>query len=139
MNENLSIDIEAEKKTFSEIISPSNLSESVVNTVQPVVNLPESIPIRPTEINVQADGISDFSKTTLKLEVGFDAEAAVKNLSSRISDLDQSISDQINSLSNKWLPDPRASNKFDERPTTNSLNFIFDVRSIEFAEPPKWS
>lgn len=139
MNDDISIDIQAEQKTFSDAIQPSELAQSAPQIAQQAASLPESLPIRPTQIPIVTDAIADVAKVSVDLKVNFDAEAAVKNLSSRVDDLAENIGNAVNNAGNKWLPDPKSQNKFEERPTTQAINYIFDVRSIEFSESPYWS
>jgi hypothetical protein len=39
----------------------------------------------------------------------------------------------------RWLPDPKASNDFEERPSLEQTNLIFDNRKERFSQYPKWA
>jgi hypothetical protein len=138
MNDDISVDISAEQQSFSAAISPSGLDMSAITAAQQSVELPPSILITPTNIQVDADTVADISKVAVDLDVKFDAEAAIKSLNSRVQDLSDSVGDAVNSMNTKWIPDPKAAQRFDERPTTQTSNLIFDSRSNEFTNYPRW-
>jgi hypothetical protein len=139
MNEdNFSIDITAEKKAFSEAISVSELSMENVTTQQLKVELPESLPIRPTAIPLEVSVSPDYAKSALDLSVKFDAETKYTELNSRISSLQRDMESVGRETGQGWLPNPQAKNNFEERPTTDPTNLIFINRRERFGSYPRW-
>jgi hypothetical protein len=138
MNDDISVDVSAEQQSFSAAITPSGLDMSTITAAQQTVQLPPSILITPTNIQVDADTVADISKVAVDLDVKFDAEAAIKSLNSRVQDLSDNMENTVNSMQTKWIPDPKAAQRFDERPTTQTSNLVFDARSNEFTNYPRW-
>ncbi|MFZ4600531.1 MAG: hypothetical protein ACOYNN_17960 [Terrimicrobiaceae bacterium] len=154
MNEdNVSIDVQAETQAFSSAISPSSLAGASENSPQPTMELPEAIPyaanvevelpdplpIKPTEVDVKNQTVAEVAKVAVGLDVKFDAESAIKNVQASVSDLESSVSDTMGSIMSRWLPNPRPVSNFEERPTTDPSNLIFEARRDRFSQYPKWA
>lgn len=140
MNENnFSVDVQAEQQAFSGILTPSEIGMSDIKAAQVSMDLPESLPIRPTAIPIDVNAAPEISKTAIDLQVKFDAETSYKQLKGTVDELQNSMDEAARKQSYNWLPDPRASQKFEERPTTDPTNLIFDDRMDRFSSYPHWA
>lgn len=131
-----SIDVRAEQQAFSAAITPSSIeSPAVVSSVanQP---LPESILYQPTNVNISSQTKAEVSGVALDLRIKFDAEDSYNQLKDVVDEVQQSVS---GSNENKWLPDPKASDQFEERPSLEQTNLIFDNRKERFSQHPNWA
>jgi hypothetical protein len=131
-----SIDVGAEQQAFSAALTPSSIeSPAIVSSVanQP---LPESIIYQPTNVNISEQTKAEVSVVALDLRIKFDAEDSYNKLKNVVDDVQQSVSSSNNG---GWIPDPKASNDFEERPSLEQTNLIFDNRKERFSQYPKWA
>lgn len=131
-----SIDVGAEQQAFSAALTPSSIeSPGIVSSVadQP---LPQSIMYQPTNVNISEQTKAEVSVVALDLRVKFDAEDSYNKLKDVVDDVQQSVS---GSNESRWLPDPKASNDFEERPSLEQTNLIFDNRKERFSQYPQWA
>jgi hypothetical protein len=138
-DENIKIDVDAEKQTFASAITPSTLKMDPESSVQIDSPLPPSIPYQPTKINLKTVPEAEVSKNALDLTIKFNAEDNYNNLKSAIDTLDTKINSNTNALVNRWIPDPKPANKFEEKPTVDPTNLIFVNRREQFSEFPHWA
>ena len=137
-SEGISVDVEAEQQAFSAAISPSEI-KAPNNITADKQDLPPSIPYEPTQVNVSTQTKAEVSETKINLQVKFDPEEGYNSLKSTVDGVQETLKDTVNSISNRWIPDPKASSKFEERPTLEQTNLIFDTRKEQFSGLPKWS
>lgn len=131
-----SIDVGAEQQAFSAALTPSSIeAPSVVSSAanQP---LPESIIYQPTSVNISSQTKAEVSGVALDLRIKFDAEDSYNQLKDVVDGVQQSVS---GSNENRWIPDPKASDQFEERPSLEQTNLIFDNRKERFSEHPSWA
>lgn len=154
-NENdISLNIEAEQQLFAPSIKPSDIRENQVDSsYQENTQLPESVVFKPIvdtpllqSIIYQATNIDGSEKTTaevadvgIKLQVKFDPEASYKNLEENVNGIRDAVTSISDSTQNKWIPDPTAKSKFEERASLDQPNLIFDARSERFSQYPNWA
>lgn len=133
-----SIDVSAEQQAFAQAITPSELSGSVQNIEQIKAVLPESLPLRPTQVETTDSPKAIYSQTTLDVSVKFDAETKYKELSDTINGIQEGMAQSQRNQNNTWIPNPSPKNNFEERPTTDPTNLIFINRRERFSRYPRW-
>ena len=136
---NLAIDVDAEKQIFSSAITPSSIQASSASVEQTEVNLPPSLPYTATQVNIKTNTQAEVSKTSLDLSVKFNAEDSYNNLKTAVDSLQSQVNSNSNQLVNRWIPDPKAANKFEEKPTVEPTNLIFVSRREQFSRFPHWA
>tara|TARA_R110000868_G_scaffold308983_1_gene570400 strand:- start:1373 stop:1792 length:420 start_codon:yes stop_codon:yes gene_type:complete len=129
------IDVGAEQQAFSAALTPSSIE--LPATVSSAANqpLPESILYQPTNVNISSQTKAEVSVVALDLRIKFDAEDSYNKLKNVVDDVQQSVS---SSIETKWIPDPKAVSGFEERPTLEQTNLIFDNRKERFSQTPRW-
>lgn len=151
--EELSIDVQAETKMFADVITPSELKESDPASAQRSselpesipfapsveVELPKSIPITPTTFDMDKDAVAEVANVNIGLSVKFDAEQELRSVKANMDDMEAKLSDTMSSIMPRWLPDPKAASKFEERATTDPTNLIFEARRERFSQYPRWA
>ena len=140
MNENeVSIDLSAEQKSFSASLMPSSIQSAEVSSEQQNVVLPESISYTATQPDIKNSAQAEVSKTAVDLKIKFDAEAQYKELRTSVDGIQSSLSSLANNARDSWLPNPRPADKFEERPLTEPTNLIFEARRERFSQFPQWA
>lgn len=133
------IDIAAEKTLFSPSLDVDDQKISLVVNDATAVKLPESIIYEPTKIEVSEKPQVQTANVSMDLRIKFDPELEVKNLTQTVDDMQQTLSQAVNSIQSRWIPDPKAASDFEERPTLEQTNLIFDARKEEFSQYPEWA
>ena len=131
-----SIDVGAEQQAFSAALTPSSIESPAIVSSAANQPLPESIIYQPTNVNISEQTKAEVSGVALDLRVKFDAEDSYNKLKDVVDDVQQSVS---GSNEGRWLPDQKASNDFEERPSLEQTNLIFDNRKERFSQYPKWA
>lgn len=134
----VNIDVSAEQKVFSAAITESQKQIQIAVTSQPDLPLPPSILFEPTQVLVSETPVAQTAKVALDLRIKADMEDQISKLETQISGLQRNLSETINSLQSKWITDPKAKSNFDEKPTLDQNNLIFDTRKEQFSDYPKW-
>jgi hypothetical protein len=134
----VNIDVSAEQKVFSAAITESQKQIQIAVTSQPDLPLPPSILFEPTQVLISETPVAQTAKVALDLRVKADMEDQISKLETQISGLQRNLSETINSLQSKWITDPKAKSNFDEKPTLDQNNLIFDTRKEQFSDYPKW-
>jgi hypothetical protein len=112
---------------------------SDVAAVQTSIELPQSIPIEPTQLDVSKTPMAEASKVAVDIAIKFDPETSYKELRSTVNDMQMTLSDTVNNMTNRWLPNPRQSSNFEERALTMPTNLIFEARRDRFGAYPYWA
>ena len=136
---NIAIDVDAEKQIFSSAITPSSIQSPSASVEQAEVNLPPSLPYTATQVNIKTNTQAEVSKTSLDLSIKFNAEDSYNNLKNAVDSLQSQVNSNSNQLVNRWIPDPRPANKFEEKPTVEPTNLIFVNRREQFSRFPHWA
>jgi hypothetical protein len=131
-----SIDVGAEQQAFSAALTPSSIESPAIVSSAANQPLPESIIYQPTNVNISEQTKAEVSVVALDLRVKFDAEDSYNKLKDVVEGVQQSVS---NSNDNLGIPYPKASNDFEERPSLEQTNLIFDNRKERFSQYPKWA
>ena len=153
-NNNISLDVTAEQQLFAPSIKPSDIKSAQIDTSLPEnIALPESIIFKPIadppllqSIIYQATKVDLSEKTTaevadvgIKLQVKFDPEVSYKKLEENVDGLRDTVTSIADNNQNKWIPNPSPASKFEERPSLDQTNLIFDSRAERFAQYPNWA
>jgi len=151
---NISLDVTAEQMLFAPSIQPSDIKSAQIDSSMPEdMPLPESIifktlvdPPLLQSLVYQAIQIEGSEKTTaevadvgIKLQVKFDPEASYKKLEENLDGLQTTVKTLADNTQNTWIPNPSPASKFEERPSLEQTNLIFDARSDRFAQYPNWA
>ena len=73
------------------------------------------------------------------MSLKFNAEDHYNSLKETVETLQTQINNNSNEMRNKWLPDPKAQNNFEEKPTVDPTNLIFLQRREKFSQFPHWA
>ena len=153
-NNNISLDVTAEQQLFAPSIEPSDIRSAQLDSSMPEdMVLPESIVFKPIvdppllqSIIYQATKVDLSEKTTaevadvgMKLQVKFDPEVSYKKLEENVDGLRDTVTSIADNTQNKWIPNPSPASKFEERPSLEQTNLIFDSRSERFSQYPIWA
>jgi Zn-dependent metalloprotease len=141
MNEDeVQMDVSAETKLFNPSLMSFEENKGPEATVQPDLPLPKSIPYEASNIEIPKDIKMDVSDKSLGLEVKFDAESSYNELKTSVENLQSSLTSMHSDQYSQNLPSvPRAVNNFEEKPTLDQTNLIFEERRTKFSQYPKWA
>ena len=151
---NISLDVTAEQQLFAPSIKPSDirsaqfdssipedmaLPESVV--FKTIVDPPllDSIVYQATKVDISEKTSAEIADVGIKLQVKFDPEASYKKLEENVDGIRDSVTSLADNAENKWIPNPSPASKFEERPTLEQTNLVFDARAERFAQYPTWA
>jgi hypothetical protein len=151
--ESFKIDVSAEQQAFANVITPSEiqtpqlqyeqseppLPSSITVEAADFLKLPEPRIITPTEMDISTSAIAEVSKTAIDLNVKFDPESSYRNLSDQVDNMQTTLKSTVDNLTNTWIPNPRPASKFEERPSLDPTNIIFDARRARFSQYPHWA
>jgi hypothetical protein len=142
LSEQLQPNVELAKSfSLSEQLQPNvelAKSFSLSEQLQPNVELAQSILLEPTKLENTSAPMAEVSKVAAGLSVKFDAESSYNQLSKKVEDIEQGFDSNMNLSGDRWIPYPRAQNKFEEKPTTDPTNLIFENRMDRFSNFPIW-
>ena len=130
-----SISISEQVQPNLELLKSISISEQV----QPNLELSESLLIEPTKFASVSTPTAEVSSVAMGLSVKFDAETSYNQLSKKINEIEENFENSSNLSSEKGMPYPKAQNKFEEKPTTDPTNLIFDDRMLKFSSMPIWA
>jgi hypothetical protein len=139
--ENFTNDELPENKLNNEnILNKVDLPDAVTADNQIKIELPESTIIQNTDNNNPSGAIKpQYSETISNFSIKVDAEAAYEKanqLEEKLNTLDQNMSSLKNPNGN-WLKN-KEKNNYEERPTVDPTNLIFENRVTRFAARPVW-
>jgi len=151
---NISLDVTAEQQLFAPSIKPSDLRSAQLDSSIPEdVALPESVVFKTivdpplmesivyqaTKVDVSEKTSAEVADVGIKLQVKFDPEASYKKLEENVDGIRDSVTSLADNAQNQWIPNPSPASKFEERPTLEQTNLIFDARAERFAQYPIWA
>ena len=151
---NISLDVTAEQQLFAPSIKPSDLRSAQLDSSMPedmalpesvvfktIVDPPlmESIVYQATKVDISEKTSAEVADVGIKLQVKFDPEASYKKLEENVDGIRDSVTSIADNAQNKWIPNPSPASKFEERPTLEPTNLIFDARAERFAQYPNWA
>lgn len=156
MNENeIKLDVEAEQKSFANMLPQSNnpiIAETTIQQPlptppsinlnsfrQPTIQLPESVIFEPSKLDISHETEPQKADVSLDLKIKFDAEQSYNNVKHTIDDMQTAIQSMANDQNKRWIPPMRAINNFEEKPSLEQTNLIFDHRKEQFSEYPRWA
>ena len=151
---NISLDVTAEQQLFAPSIKPSDLRSAQLDSSMPedmplpesvvfktIVDPPlmESIVYQATKVDISEKTSAEVADVGIKLQVKFDPEASYKKLEENVDGIRDSVTSLADNAQNKWIPNPSPASKFEERPTLEQTNLVFDARAERFAQYPTWA
>jgi len=151
---NISLDVTAEQQLFAPSIKPSDVRSAQLDSSMPEdMALPESVVFKTivdpplldsivyqaTKVDISEKTSAEVADVGIKLQVKFDPEASYKKLEENVDGIRESVTSIADNTQNNWIPNPRQSSKFEERPTLEPTNLIFDARAERFAQYPNWA
>jgi hypothetical protein len=115
------------------------LPESVV--FKTIVDPPllDSIVYQATKVDISEKTSAEIADVGIKLQVKFDPEASYKKLEENVDGIRDTVTSLADNAQNKWIPNPSPASKFEERPTLEQTNLVFDARAERFAQYPTWA
>jgi hypothetical protein len=126
-------------------VSPSNsdkLVDSITIEYTETEKLIKSIPIEATEIESKTSVVPQESKTSgINFSVKVDPETAYKKaqeVETSLKTLQSGVETMANEMNNSWLPNKNRDD-FEERPTVEATNLIFENRRDKMSQNPLWS
>lgn len=145
MNEesnNFYVDIQAEVNAVS--LTPTDEvlgSEELIHVVKDNP-LPESIPYTATDINNNnSDVVPEIQKLEMDYGVKIDAEEAyskAEETEKKLEEMTKSVVELYGQFQPTWFQNMNK-DSFEERPTTEPTNLIFDVRRDRMSQAPYWA
>ena len=151
---NISLDVTAEQQLFAPSIKPSDIRSAQLDSSIPEdMALPESVVFKTivdpplldakgyqaTKVDISEKTSAEIADVGIKLQVKFDPEASYKKLEENVDDIRDTVTSLADNTQNKWIPNPSPASKFEERPTLEQTNLIFDARAERFAQYPNWA
>jgi hypothetical protein len=144
MNEqsnNFSIDIQAEVDAASNMDLESTGEPSTIVNVLKDIPLPETIFYTPTDVDIDTKIKPQISSLDTDVTIKVDAEEAyskAEETEKRLNEVRDGMLDMYNNMMNSWLPNNNKDD-FEERPTTEPQNLIFENRRDRMSMAPKWA
>lgn len=135
----IQIDFQAEQQAFNSALQSIEEKILVEVTSQNAAVPPPSITYIPTPVPISEKTEAEAANVSLDLKVKFDPEEEYKILKKTVENIQEGIDTMANEQHDRWIPLPRALNSFEERPTLEQTNLIFDQRRDRFSEYPKWA
>lgn len=147
--QSVSLSAEDIKTIFGPKMSPeamgidSTKSESVVSQPMEInAQLVDPIVMESAEVNVsKAVNAQSSTANISNMQVKMDASDAFKKAESvaqQVNDMRQGMDEVAKSVKSPWLP-TREKDEFEERPTTEPTNLIFEQRKARMMVFPEWS
>jgi hypothetical protein len=144
MNEqsnNFSIDIQAEVDSVSNLDSELTGEPSTVVNVLKDIPLPETVFYTATDIDIDSRIKPQISSFDTDVTIKVDAEEAyskAEETEKRLNEVRDGMLDMYSNMMNSWLPNNNKDD-FEERPTTEPQNLIFENRRDRMSMAPKWA
>lgn len=151
---NISLDVTAEQQLFAPSIKPSDIRSAQLDSSIPEdMALPESVVFKTivdpplldsivyqaTKVDISEKTSAEIADVGIKLQVKFDPEASYKKLEENVDGIRDTVTSLADNAQNKWIPNPSPASKFEERPTLEQTNLVFDARAERFAQYPTWA
>jgi hypothetical protein len=140
-NNNFSIDIQAE------VNSMGNTQEELTGEPSTIVNVLKDIPLPETSFYTATD-VDTGTRVAPQIaiidkdfNIKMDAETAyskAEETEKKLNEVKDGMLDMYNNMMNSWLPNNNK-DEFEERPTTEPQNLIFENRRDRMSMPPKWA
>jgi hypothetical protein len=140
-NNNFSIDIQAE------VNSMGNTQEELTGEPSTIVNVLKDIPLPETSFYTATD-VDTGTRVAPQIaiidkdfNIKMDAETAyskAEETEKKLKEVKDGMLDMYNNMMNSWLPNNNK-DEFEERPTTEPQNLIFENRRDRMSMPPKWA
>jgi hypothetical protein len=148
------LDVTAEQQLFAPSIKPSDIRSAQLDSSIPEdMALPESVVFKTivdpplldsivyqaTKVDISEKTSAEIADVGIKLQVKFDPEASYKKLEENVDGIRDTVTSLADNAQNKWIPNPSPASKFEERPTLEQTNLVFDARAERFAQYPTWA
>jgi ArsR family metal-binding transcriptional regulator len=105
------------------------------------VALPETTLFTPTPVSITETIHPTKAKVELNAEIKMGAEEAyskAEDTEKKLNEVRAGMLDMYNDMKNDWIPN-KNKDEFEERPTTEPNNLIFDARRDRMSMEPKWA
>lgn len=144
MNEQnqFSLDVKAESQAISPLIQEGLSTPSEFINVLPDMPLPDPVVFKATELDMSEAVKAESAQVTgLDFDVKMDVQEVyerTEQLEEKMGEMYGGFQDLYENVKNKWLP-IKDKDEFEERPTIEPRNLIFDARRDKMSMPPNWS
>ena len=138
---NFSIDVQAEVDSMNTGQQELTGEPSTIVNVMKDIPLPETIFYTPTEIDLHTKIVPQIAKLDTDFVIKMDPEEAyskAEETEAKLEEIRGGMFDMYNNIKNSWLPNNNK-DEFEERPTTEPQNLIFEARRDRMSMAPKWA
>ena len=155
VKDEVKLDVQAEQQSFAKAITQTNdpvikqttfeqplhVPPSVTLTAftQPSPELPRSVSYEPSKLDLSHDTEPQKADVNLNLKIKFDAEESYNHVKRTVEDMQNAIQSMANDRNKRWIPAMRPINSFEEKPSLEQTNLIFEHRKEQFSEYPRWA
>jgi hypothetical protein len=133
------LDLVAEQQAFSNSIMSASEQMQEIQSNPDIIRLPDSMSYNPADVDISNNTTAEASKVAMDLTIKFDPETQYKALKETVDGMQKGIQELGNEQRSKWIPFPKASNNFEEKPILEQTNLIFEERRSKFSEYPRWA
>lgn len=140
-NNNFSIDIQAEVDSMGTTQEELTGEPSTIVNVLKDIPLPETSFYTATDVDTGTRVAPQIANIDTDFTIKMDAEAAyskAEETEKKLNEVRDGMLDMYNNMMNSWLPNTNK-DEFEERPTTEPQNLIFENRRDRMSMPPKWA
>lgn len=140
-NNNFYMDIQAEVNAVSLTPSDEGLTTEELVHVMKDIPLPESIAYTATDFETKGTIAPEIQKLQMDYSVKIDAEEAyskAEETEEKLNKMSQSMVELYSQFQKPWLENTNK-DLFEERPTTEPQNLIFEARRDRTSLPPMWA
>jgi S-adenosylmethionine synthetase len=139
-NNTFSLDVQAETAVAAPSLDGGD-SPAGSQTIMQAVALPETTLFTPTPVTITEAIHPAKAKVELNPEIKIGAEEAyskAEDTEKKLNEVRAGMLDMYNDMKNDWIPN-KNKDEFEERPTTEPNNLIFDARRDRMSMEPKWA
>lgn len=140
-NNNFSIDIQAEVDSMGTTQEVLTGEPSTIVNVLKDIPLPETSFYTATDVDTGTRVTPQIANIDTDFSIKMDAEEAyskAEETEKKLKEVRDGMLDMYNDMMNSWLPN-RNKDEFEERPTTEPQNLIFENRRDRMSMAPKWA
>jgi hypothetical protein len=140
-NNNFSIDIQAEVDSMSGSQQELTGEPSQIVNVMKDIPLPETIFYTATDVDISSKIVPQIATLDTEFSIKVDAEEAyskAEETEAKLEEVRGGMIDMYQNMMNSWLPNNNK-DEFEERPTTEPTNLIFEARRDRMSMAPKWA
>lgn len=137
------ISVSEEKFTPQRMDVTSEISENIRVEAMPIeAQLTDPVIIESSEVGESQQLAAQKSSANLpNMDIKMDASDAFKatqSVAKQVEDVQSGMNELANGINDSWLP-PREKDEFEERPTLDTTNLVFEDRKSRIMSFPEWS